>query len=161
MPAIPVLVAEIIILNYGKPNHKNAVIFWISSPSHTGVTCDCGWFYGVLLTHPPCIYVLQRTTEIPRPASTNLTEEVQRLQEPMQLQALDLLQSLSFNLPNKTIPQETANNLTQVKMFLKTKKHWGKINKKFTDLLKSSYCFNSHFTQIIILILWFVMKILY
>ncbi|XP_067269527.1 adhesion G-protein coupled receptor D1 isoform X3 [Pseudorasbora parva] len=56
---------------------------------------------------------LQRTTEMPRPASTNLTDEVQRLQEPMQLQALDFLQSLSFNLPNKTIPQETANNLTQ------------------------------------------------
>uniref|UniRef100_A0A8C1L510 Adhesion G protein-coupled receptor D1 n=1 Tax=Cyprinus carpio TaxID=7962 RepID=A0A8C1L510_CYPCA len=57
-----------------------------------------------------------RTTEMPRPASTNLTEEVQRLQDPMRLQTLDLLQSLSFNLPNKTIPQETANNLTQVKI---------------------------------------------
>uniref|UniRef100_A0A8C1Z528 Adhesion G protein-coupled receptor D1 n=1 Tax=Cyprinus carpio TaxID=7962 RepID=A0A8C1Z528_CYPCA len=56
------------------------------------------------------------TTEMPRPASTNLTEEVQRLQDPMRLQTLDLLQSLSFNLPNKTIPQETANNLTQVKI---------------------------------------------
>ncbi|KTG33625.1 hypothetical protein cypCar_00000977 [Cyprinus carpio] len=56
---------------------------------------------------------LLRTTEMPRPASTNLTEEVQRLQDPMRLQTLDLLQSLSFNLPNKTIPQETANNLTQ------------------------------------------------
>ncbi len=51
-----------------------------------------------------------------RPASTNLTEEVQRLQDPMRLQTLDLLQSLSFNLSNKTIPQETANNLTQVKI---------------------------------------------
>ncbi|XP_043102551.1 adhesion G-protein coupled receptor D1 isoform X2 [Puntigrus tetrazona] len=56
---------------------------------------------------------LKRTTEMPRPASTKLTEEVQRLQDPMRLQALDLLQSLSFSLPNKTIPQETANNLTQ------------------------------------------------
>ncbi|XP_039537527.1 adhesion G-protein coupled receptor D1 isoform X3 [Pimephales promelas] len=56
---------------------------------------------------------LQIITEMPQPASTKLTKEVQRLQEPMQLQALDLLQSLSFNLPNKTIPQETANNLTQ------------------------------------------------
>uniref|UniRef100_A0A8C1WQU0 Adhesion G protein-coupled receptor D1 n=1 Tax=Cyprinus carpio TaxID=7962 RepID=A0A8C1WQU0_CYPCA len=55
------------------------------------------------------------TTEIPRPASTYLTEAVQRLQDPMRLQTLDLLQSLSFNLPSNTIPQETANNLTQVK----------------------------------------------
>uniref|UniRef100_A0A9J8C8A1 Adhesion G protein-coupled receptor D1 n=2 Tax=Cyprinus carpio TaxID=7962 RepID=A0A9J8C8A1_CYPCA len=29
--------------------------------------------------------------------------------------SVNLLQSLSFNLPNKTIPQETANNLTQLK----------------------------------------------
>lgn len=87
--------------------------------NQTTVTCDCGGFYGVLLTHPPCICVLQRITEMPQPASTNLTEEVQRLQEPMQLQALDILQSLSFNLPNKTIPQETANNLTQVKTGIK------------------------------------------
>uniref|UniRef100_A0A9J7XZU0 Adhesion G protein-coupled receptor D1 n=1 Tax=Cyprinus carpio carpio TaxID=630221 RepID=A0A9J7XZU0_CYPCA len=56
---------------------------------------------------------LKRTTEIPRPASTYLTEAVQRLQDPMRLQTLDLLQSLSFNLPSNTIPQETANNLTQ------------------------------------------------
>ncbi|XP_051950496.1 adhesion G-protein coupled receptor D1-like isoform X2 [Xyrauchen texanus] len=46
-----------------------------------------------------------RTTETPQHASTN------RIQDPMQLQALDFLQT--FSLPNKTIPQETANNLTQ------------------------------------------------
>ncbi|XP_073767208.1 adhesion G-protein coupled receptor D1 isoform X2 [Danio rerio] len=57
---------------------------------------------------------LQRTTETPRPASTKLAVEGQKLQDPMRLQSLNLLQSLqTFSLPNKTIPQETANNLTQ------------------------------------------------
>uniref|UniRef100_A0A8C1NQ17 Adhesion G protein-coupled receptor D1 n=1 Tax=Cyprinus carpio TaxID=7962 RepID=A0A8C1NQ17_CYPCA len=83
------------------------------------------------------------TTEIPRPASTYLTEAVQRLQDPMRLQTLDLLQSLSFNLPSNTIPQETANNLTQVKKrhlrvleIIKKnneqncKSQWGKKNRK-------------------------------
>ncbi|XP_051964730.1 adhesion G-protein coupled receptor D1-like isoform X2 [Xyrauchen texanus] len=52
------------------------------------------------------------TTEIPQPTvSTNPSEEVERLQNPMRLETLDFLQT--FTLPNKTIPQETANNLTQ------------------------------------------------
>ncbi|XP_051508987.1 adhesion G-protein coupled receptor D1-like [Myxocyprinus asiaticus] len=52
-----------------------------------------------------------RTTETPQHVSTNLSEKVERIQDPMRLQALDFLQT--FSLPNKTIPQETANNLTQ------------------------------------------------
>ncbi|KAI2661509.1 Adhesion G-protein coupled receptor D1 [Labeo rohita] len=50
----------------------------------------------------------------PTEASINVTAATDpQLKDPMRLQTLDLLQSLSFNLPNKTIPQETANNLTQ------------------------------------------------
>ncbi|TRY58665.1 hypothetical protein DNTS_028446 [Danionella cerebrum] len=51
---------------------------------------------------------------LPTEASVNITPAFDpENQEPMRLQALDLLHSLSFELPNKTIPQETANNLTQ------------------------------------------------
>ncbi|XP_057213644.1 adhesion G-protein coupled receptor D1 isoform X2 [Triplophysa rosa] len=51
-----------------------------------------------------------RTTERSHPVSTKLVDKVH---DPMQLDASDFLQSLSFNLPNKTIHQDIANNLTQ------------------------------------------------
>ncbi|KAA0713855.1 G-protein coupled receptor D1 [Triplophysa tibetana] len=51
-----------------------------------------------------------RTTQRSHPVSTNLVDKVH---DPMRLDASDFLQSLSFILPNKTIPQDTANNLTQ------------------------------------------------
>ncbi|XP_030621795.1 adhesion G-protein coupled receptor D1 [Chanos chanos] len=53
------------------------------------------------------------STESLRPFTTSLSEDTQDFQEPVSMPMLGLLKSLPFNLPNKTLPQNTANNLTQ------------------------------------------------
>ncbi|KPP67901.1 putative G-protein coupled receptor 133 [Scleropages formosus] len=55
-------------------------------------------------------------TDAYHPIITNMTEEIKNFQYPEPM--LGLLESLTTSLPNKTIPQETASNLTQA--FLKS-----------------------------------------
>uniref|UniRef100_A0A8C9QXT5 Adhesion G protein-coupled receptor D1 n=1 Tax=Scleropages formosus TaxID=113540 RepID=A0A8C9QXT5_SCLFO len=55
-------------------------------------------------------------TDAYHPIITNMTEEIKNFQYPEPM--LGLLESLTTSLPNKTIPQETASNLTQVEHIL-------------------------------------------
>ncbi|XP_018587212.1 adhesion G-protein coupled receptor D1 isoform X3 [Scleropages formosus] len=63
-------------------------------------------------------FILDSTapTDAYHPIITNMTEEIKNFQYPEPM--LGLLESLTTSLPNKTIPQETASNLTQA--FLKS-----------------------------------------
>ncbi|XP_076845169.1 adhesion G-protein coupled receptor D1 isoform X2 [Brachyhypopomus gauderio] len=57
--------------------------------------------------------VLQAAATSAHPKLLNLSEKVPDLQEAEVLPALDVLLSLPFTLSNKTVPQDTAHNLTQ------------------------------------------------
>ncbi|XP_041084297.1 adhesion G-protein coupled receptor D1-like isoform X3 [Polyodon spathula] len=59
---------------------------------------------------------LMLSTDAYHPIITNLTVEIQHFQYPVSM--LGYLESVSISLPNKTIPKETASNLT--KTFLKS-----------------------------------------
>uniref|UniRef100_A0A674CA89 Adhesion G protein-coupled receptor D1 n=1 Tax=Salmo trutta TaxID=8032 RepID=A0A674CA89_SALTR len=53
----------------------------------------------------------QRVTDVSYSITTKLSEEIHSSQDPLPMQGF--LEFLPFSLPNKTIPQDTANNLTQ------------------------------------------------
>ncbi|MGH0181428.1 UNVERIFIED_CONTAM: hypothetical protein FKN15_018369 [Acipenser sinensis] len=55
---------------------------------------------------------LMLSTDAYHPIITNLTVEIQHFQYPVSM--LGYLESVSVKLPNKTIPKETASNLTEV-----------------------------------------------
>ncbi|KAK1142009.1 adhesion G-protein coupled receptor D1 [Acipenser oxyrinchus oxyrinchus] len=59
---------------------------------------------------------LMLSTDAYHPIITNLTVEIQHFQYPVSM--LGYLESVSVSLPNKTIPKETASNLTET--FLKS-----------------------------------------
>uniref|UniRef100_A0A8C9VZB0 Adhesion G protein-coupled receptor D1 n=1 Tax=Scleropages formosus TaxID=113540 RepID=A0A8C9VZB0_SCLFO len=65
---------------------------------------------------PLFVLPLQAPTDAYHPIITNMTEEIKNFQYPEPM--LGLLESLTTSLPNKTIPQETASNLTQVEHIL-------------------------------------------
>uniref|UniRef100_A0A8C9TY13 Adhesion G protein-coupled receptor D1 n=1 Tax=Scleropages formosus TaxID=113540 RepID=A0A8C9TY13_SCLFO len=67
-------------------------------------------------TQPLFVLPLQAPTDAYHPIITNMTEEIKNFQYPEPM--LGLLESLTTSLPNKTIPQETASNLTQVEHIL-------------------------------------------
>lgn len=60
----------------------------------------------------PGVLFPQEVTDVSYSIITKLSEEIHSSQDPLPMQGF--LEFLPFSLPNKTIPQDTANNLTQV-----------------------------------------------
>ncbi|KAM9546966.1 adhesion G-protein coupled receptor D1-like isoform 2-T2 [Salvelinus alpinus] len=77
------------------------------------------WTYPTTASVPKEVSSTTQTpgnTDVSYSITTRLSEEIHSSQDPLPMQGF--LEFLPFSLPNKTIPQDTANNLTQA--FLKS-----------------------------------------
>uniref|UniRef100_A0A674CAW3 Adhesion G protein-coupled receptor D1 n=1 Tax=Salmo trutta TaxID=8032 RepID=A0A674CAW3_SALTR len=70
------------------------------------ITCQCQSEFVPLF--------FSRVTDVSYSITTKLSEEIHSSQDPLPMQGF--LEFLPFSLPNKTIPQDTANNLTQIQV---------------------------------------------